>query len=204
MTVTLFGAPRTRAYRVAWMLEELGLDYRSVSVTAEEAASSGELLAVNPFGKVPALDDEGLHLWDSYAINHYLGRKHGAPLGPQDLAEEGQLLSWAFWTATAVEPLALIALTNGFLAPEDERDPEKIPPVMEALDRPLKVLDAYFDRKAYLVGERFTVADVNLVSVLGWVAISGGDLSPYPFATAWLARCGARPAARLVLSRMGL
>ncbi|MEO1193580.1 MAG: glutathione S-transferase family protein [Pseudomonadota bacterium] len=204
MTLTIYGAPLTRAYRVHWTLEELELDYRALPVTDEAAAVDPSVLAVNPFGLLPAVDDGGLHLWDSYAVNHYLVRKHGGPLGPADVAEEGQLLSWAFWTATVVEPLALVALMNGFLGKEGARDPDQIPPVMDQLDSPLQVLDRHLDHHPYLVGERFTVADINLVSVLGWVAISGGDLSPYPIATAWLARCGARPAARRVLATMDL
>ncbi len=204
MTLRIFGAPLTRAYRCFWLAEEIGLDYEAVPVTAEEAAGHAGLLAVNPMGKVPSLDDEGLHLWESYAINHYVARKYGGPLGPENLAEEGLLLSWAFWTATAIEPPALVMLMNGFLGKESERDPSKMPPAMEELRRPLEALEAHIDKAGYLVGERFTVADVNLVSVLGWVAVSGGDLAPYGSTVAWLARCGARPAARKVLASMGL
>ncbi len=204
MTLRIFGAPMTRAFRCFWLVEEIGLDYEAISVTAEEAATHSGLLAVNPMGKVPSLDDEGLHLWESYAINHYIARKYGGDFGSRDLAEEGQLLSWTFWTATQIEPQALIMLMNGFLGEESERDPEKIPPAMEELRRPLDALEAHIDKTGYLVGERFTVADVNLVSVLGWVAVSGGDLAPYGSTVAWLARCGARPAAKNVLARMGL
>jgi len=204
MTLRIFGAPRTRAYRCLWLAEELGLDYETVEIAAEEAAVSPVLLAVNPFGKVPALADGDLTLWESYAINHYLARRYGGDLGPRDLAEEGQMLSWAFLAATALEPLAEVVLLNGFWAEEAERDPARIPPAMQALERPLAALEAHVDRAGHLVGERFTVADIDLVSVLGWVAIGGGDLSPYQATVAWLARCGARPAARRVLARMGL
>ncbi len=204
MTLRIFGAPRTRAYRCFWLAEEIGLDYEAISVTAEEAATHPGLLAVNPMGKLPSLDDDGLHLWESYAINHYIARRYGGDFGPKDLAEEGQMLSWAFWTATAIEPPALIMLMNGFLGEESARDPAKIPPAMEELRRPLAALETHIDKTGYLVGERFTVADVNLVSVLGWVAVSGGDLAPYGSTVAWLARCGARPAAKKVLARMGL
>lgn len=204
MTVRIFGAPRTRAYRCFWLAEEIGLDYEAISVTAEEARTHAGLLAVNPMGKLPSMEDDGLCLWESYAINHYIARKYGGSFGPQDLAEDGQLLSWAFWTATAIEPPALIMLMNGFLGEEGECDPDKIPLAMEDLKRPLDSLEKHIDEHGYLVGERFTVAEVNLVAVLGWVAVSGGDLAPYGSTVAWLARCGARPAARKVLARMGL
>ncbi|MBC6404647.1 MAG: glutathione S-transferase family protein [Rhodospirillales bacterium] len=203
MGIRLFGAPRTRTYRCLWLAEEIGLDYEAVSIAAEEAAQHPNLLAVNPFGKVPSLDDDGLHLWESYAINHYLARKYGGDLGPQDLAEEGKLSSWAFWTATAIEPAALIVLTNGFLAEEEERDPERIALAMAELYRPLEGLETHIDHYGYLVGGRFTVADVNLVSVLSWVMIGGGDLAPYRSTAAWIARCGSRPAALKVLQSMG-
>lgn len=204
MSVTLFGAARTRAYRCQWLAEEIGLDYEIVEIGAEAAAAHPALGAVTPFGKVPALLDGELALWESYAINHYLARRYGGTLGPQDLAEEGLMLSWAFLAATALEPAAEVVFLNGFWAPEEERDAARIAPAMQALERPLAALEAHLERAGHLVGERFTVADVDLVSVLGWVAVGGGDLAPYPSTVAWLARCGGRPAARRVLARLGL
>ncbi len=203
MTVKIIGAARSRAYPCLWLAEEIGLDYARLDLDDPELARQAGLLILNPEGSVPAMEDGALRLWDNYAISLYIARRYGEALGPRDLAEEGQILSWTFWTATVVDPPAYVILINGFLGPEEERDPTLVAPAMQQLERPLALLERHFGSAAYLVGERFTVADVNLVSVLAWVAIAGGDLSAFPSTTAWLARCGARPAAKRVLSWMG-
>ncbi len=203
MALKLIGAARSRVYPCLWLAEEIGLDYERADVDDPDLARRAGQLILDPEGSVPALEDGALTLWDGYAINHYLARTYGGALGPRDPGEEGRILSWSFWTATVVDPPAHVILVNGFLGPEEERDPSLIAPAMERLTSPLALLERHFRSEHYLVAERFTVADVNLVSVLAWVAIAGGDLSPFPSTNAWLARCGGRPAAKRVLSWMG-
>ena len=88
---TLYGTTRSRAFRVMWTLEELGQPYEMVAA----APRSPEILAVNPSGKVPALDVDGTILTDSVAIMSYLADKHGGlthPAGTLERAQQDALL----------------------------------------------------------------------------------------------------------------
>lgn len=77
MALKIYGAVRTRAFRVLWLAEELGLDYQRIPLeTGPADARRPDYLGVNPTGRLPAIDDDGFILWESLAINLYLARKH--------------------------------------------------------------------------------------------------------------------------------
>ena len=74
----IYGIARTRAFRAIWIAKELGLDYEHIPIEIGEAgAKKTEYLAVNPNGRLPAIDDDGFVLWESLAITLYLAKKHG-------------------------------------------------------------------------------------------------------------------------------
>ncbi|MGA1675835.1 MAG: glutathione S-transferase family protein, partial [Pseudomonadales bacterium] len=75
-----------------------------------------------------------------------------------------------------------------------ERSDAKAAEYLAQLDRPLRVLEGELTGREYLLGERFTVADLNVASVFAWAGMAGLDLTPYPQVGAWLTRCLARPA----------
>src|SRR4030081_3014358 len=120
--LTIYGVYRSRASRNIWLAHELGLPFEHVPVIqhdrlpdAEAAGApintrSPEFLKVNPNARIPSIDDDGLVLHESLAINLYLAKKHGGPLAPADLAEDGEMGMWALWGATEVEPHALNVL----------------------------------------------------------------------------------------------
>src|SRR5262245_13758751 len=73
----IYGIARTRAFRALWVANELGLDYEHIPVEiGERGARQAEYLAVNPNGRLPAIDDNGFVLWESLAITLYLAKKH--------------------------------------------------------------------------------------------------------------------------------
>ena len=75
----IYGIARTRAFRVLWVAKELGLPYEHIPVEIGEAgARKPEYLAINPNGRLPAINDEGFALWESLAITLYLAKKHSA------------------------------------------------------------------------------------------------------------------------------
>src|SRR4029077_14762078 len=85
-------------------LYSLGLDYENVPVHfADGSAKTPEYLAVNPNGRIPAIDDNGFKLWESMAINLYLAKKHGSGLLPKTMEDEAQAIQWSFWVMTEVE-----------------------------------------------------------------------------------------------------
>jgi len=192
----VYGVPGSRAYRVLWMVNELGLDYEHVPVHfGDGSARTPEYLAVNPNARIPAIDDAGFKLWESMAINLYLAKKHDKGLWPKTLQGEAQALQWSFWAMTEAEKPALAALMHRVFLPEDVRDPRLADEGEQQLQKPLKVLDDALAKTGYLVGSSFSVADLNVASVLSWARLARVDLSGFPHVKQWLTAALQRPAA---------
>lgn len=202
----LYGVYRSRASRNIWLLNELGVPFELVPViqanrladpNAPDAplnSRSPAFLKVNPNGHIPSIDDDGLILHESLAINLYLARKHGGPLAPADVAEEGQMAYWTLWAATEVEPRSIQVLYNMVAKPAAERDPAAALAAVEALRAPFAVLDAALAKTGHPVGGRFTVADINLAEVVRYAAAATALFDDAPNVKAWLAAAQARPA----------
>lgn len=198
MALKIYGIARSRAFRTLWMAKELGLDYEHIKVDfADGGTRQPGYLAVNPNGHVPAIDDDGFRLWESMAINLYLAKKYGAgTLYPTRLDDEARAWQWSFWAMTEIERPALEVLMNRVAYPPDKRDTAAAGAAEHALRAPLKVLDSAVAAAPYLLGERFTVADLNVAAVLAWARQARVDLSPFAKAAAWLKNCHDRPAAQ--------
>ena len=204
--LTIYGVYRSRASRNIWLAGELGIPFKHVPVmqlyrlAGPEAAKgvlhtkSPEFLKVNPNGHVPSIDDDGLVLHESLAINLYLARKHGGPLAAANVAEEGLMSMWALWAATEVEPHALAVLNHRVSKPAAERDPKVAQAAIEALRGPFAVLDNALAATGFLVGGRFTVADINTAEVFRYAMAAPELFEAAPRVKAWLAACQARPA----------
>jgi glutathione S-transferase len=192
----IYGVAGSRAYRTLWMVNELGLEYENMPIHfADGSAKTPEYLAINPNGRIPAIDDNGLKLWESMAINLYLARKHDKGLWPKTIEGEAQAIQWSFWVMTEVEKPTLAVLFHKVFLPEGQRDPKAAEDGEQQLQRPLKVLDQALAKTGYLVGSSFTVADLNVASVLSWARIARMDLSAYPHVDKWLTATLRRPAA---------
>lgn len=210
----IFGTINSRTARTIWMAEELGVPYRLEAVDFQTRQTrSPEFLAINPNGHVPAIDDDGLRLSESIAINLYLARKHAdSPIAPRGLVEEGRTLTWSLFAVNELESSALAVLMHGRILPAERRDAGKLARARGALGPPLGVLELTLagggpmagppgradDEPAapqpYLIGQRFTVADLNVASVLDWARAAPDLLKAYPGVSAWLQRCFARDA----------
>ena len=212
----IFGVYLSRASRVYWMAEELGLPFEAIKVTqarylkdpfADDApynTRSPEFLAVNPSAQIPAIDDDGLVLTESLAITCYLARKHGGPLAPQDIAEEGEILKWTLWAATEVEPQTVqIVVTHDANLQDTDAGRQTIAVARRLLKMPLSVLELHLAGRDYIVGERFTVADLNVAEVIRYAMGEPGIFEDKPNILAWYERCHARPAfERMLAGRM--
>ncbi|MHC2263702.1 glutathione S-transferase family protein [Sinorhizobium meliloti] len=210
--LTIYGVYRSRASRNYWMAGELGLPFRSVPVVqarrvADPLAADAPLntkspgfLAINPMGLIPAIEDDGLVLTESLANNLYLARKHGGPLAPADIREEGQIGNWTMWAATEVEPHAVkivLAHDNGI-----EETPEgraEIAACARSLEKAFAVLETHLAERDYVVGDRFTVADLNLAEVFRCTMSQTDLFKRHPQVKAWLARCQSRPAFKAMM-----
>jgi glutathione S-transferase len=180
------------------MAKELGLDYEHVKVdfaTGETRTSA--YLALNPNGHIPIIDDDGFVLWESMAINLYLAKKYGAgTLYPTRLEDEARAWQWSFWGMTELERPVLTALFNRAILSEDKRDGAAADAAEKELGQPLRVLDGVLGRSANLLDDNFTVADLNVASILAWARPAQIDMSPFPKTAEWLKNCAERPAAR--------
>ena len=196
--ITLYGdASRTRANRCTWMLNELGVEYRHEPLAFRPGQEKpGDFLALNPNGKCPTLVDGDLALFESLAINLYLARRYGgATLGPRSVEEEALMTQWSFWVATEVEkPLLLTAAVRHLFDPHEPGD-EETQITLGKLKRPWSVLDAHLAGRDFILGDRFTVADLNVAAVMHFIPIAGIDISPWPALQRWLETCLGRPAA---------
>jgi glutathione S-transferase len=209
--LTIYGVYRSRASRNIWLANELGITFKHVPVMqlyrlSPEAAKttlhtrSPEFLKVNPNGHIPAIDDDGLVLNESLAINLYLAKKHGGPLAPANLAEDGQMGMWALWAAIEVEPHSLAVLNHRVGKPPAERDPKIAAAAIEALRAPFAVLDKHLAASGHVVGGRFTVADINAAEVFRYAMPAPELFEAAPRVKAWLAACHARPAFKSMMA----
>jgi len=192
MALTIYGSPRSRTMRVLWTAAELGLDYEHVSLNWNDPAlKQPEFLRINPAGTIPTIVDEGFALSESLAINLYLAKRYGAggeaPLHPGTIQGEAEVWRWSLWAQGHLEPWVQRAAVMTTLPVVDE---------MLAMTRPaLALLDQVLSERTWLVGDHFTVADLNVCAVLSPSRARRLDLEPFPAIRDWLARSYGRPAA---------
>jgi glutathione S-transferase len=192
----IYGVARTRAFRAIWMAKELGLDYEHVPIeTGPAGARKPEYLAVNPNGRLPAIEDDDFVLWESQAITLYLAKKHSpGRLYPATLEGEAKAWQWSLWAANEVERAVNIYSLHAVRLPPEDRDPKTLAQAVAILAPPFRVLDGALAGSPYLLGNDFTVADLNVAAVTSRAI--GMDLATMPRLADWLRRCHDRPAAR--------
>lgn len=200
MSLRLHGIGASRAARPLWLLEEMGVPYEHVSQSYQGGATrTPEFLALNPNGHIPVLEDDGIVVWESMAITLYLVRKFkDSPFAPATLAEEAETLRWTFWAVTECEKDALTVLMHRVAMPAERRDAALAEQAEKRLVRPLEILNAHLAGREYLCGDRFTVADINLASIVAWAQPARALMDGAPNVAAWLTRCQDRPAQQKV------
>jgi glutathione S-transferase len=194
----IYGIARTRAYRALWMAMELGIDYEHLPIEIGDAgARSPEFLAINPNGRLPVIVDDGFVLFESLAITLYLAKKHGK-LYPATLEGEAKAWQWSFWAIAEVDRGVNIWSLHAVRLPLEERNAALREEALKIIAAPFQVLDAALAKTPYLLGDEFTVADLNVAAVISRAIDM--DLSATPHLKAWLTRCLDRPAARKALA----
>lgn len=209
--VTIYGVYRSRASRNIWLANEIGMPFRHVPVIqvyrlpdpdAPDAplhTRSPAFTAVNPNARIPAMQDGDLVLCESLAINLYLAKKYGGALGPKDAAEDALVTQWAIWAMTEAEPHSIQILYNA--AGNPNADAGKREAAIVALAQPFAVLDAALAKDGFLVGGRFTVADINTAEVIRYAMPAPQLFEAAPHVKAWLAACHARPAFKAMMAK---
>ena len=196
----IYGIARTRAFRALWIANEVGLDYEHLPIKIGDAgARAPEFLNLNPNGRLPFIVDNGFVLFESLAITLYLAKKHAnGKLYPATLEDEARAWQWSLWAVTEVDRGVNIWSLHAVRLPPAERNAEKRNEALKVLAAPFKVLDAAVAQQLYLLGNDFTVADLNVAAVISRAIDM--DLAAVPNLKAWLMRCLDRPAARKALA----
>ncbi|MEM7002313.1 MAG: glutathione S-transferase family protein [Pseudomonadota bacterium] len=188
----LYGIANSRAFRSLWAAEEIGLDYEHVQTSFRGDAQEASYLAVNPNGRIPALVDGEMKLFESMAINTYLARVYGDGLLPTDASLEAQTWQWSIWGISEIEPLQMQIVVQKFFVPEDRRDESVVNQALRGLRRPLDVLEAHLKERDYLLGDRFTLADLNLAGVMDLLSLAEVSVDEWQAVRGWLDSCYAR------------
>jgi glutathione S-transferase len=188
--IRLYWSPRTRATRAVWLMEESGLPYEIEPVNihdpAAKAASPG-FLAASPLGKVPAIQDGPVAMADSAAIGIYIGDRYPETrLAPAiDDPDRGRYLFWMTFSPGVIEPAMAERFYN--IAPN---------PVAHGwgtFDAMIETVARAVEPGPWLLGDRFTAADVMIGSALSYMGYVG-MLPDDPVLRAYAGRCEARPA----------
>ena len=192
--IKMYGISGSRALRSLWAIEETGVEYEHVPTTYMDDSKSSEYLAINPNGKIPALVDGDLVLFESMAINMYLAKQYAPALYPNALHEEAQLFQWSVWGISEIEPLQMQIVLHTFLLPEDKRNEKIVASSGKQLKRPLQTLDAHLANRDWLLGDAFSIADLNLAAVMLLMRMVKYDYSEFESVSRWAAACYERPA----------
>jgi len=194
----LYEFPPTRSIRARWALQELGIPFEAtrVDLTKGEHQQPG-YKQVNPAGKLPAITDGELTLTESGAILLYLGEKYPEKgLMPRELVQRAELYRWLLFTITELEQPLWRMARNTTVYPPEQRVAADVASAKKDFSDMVRVIDAHMRGRQYVVGDRFSVADIALAYTLDW-ANEVELLQDCPGLVAYMERMYARPHAGL-------
>jgi len=181
------------AYKVRLLLSQLGLPFERIEHDIDRGATrTAEFLAKNPNGRVPVLEIEpGVYLAESNAIIFYLAE--GTPFLPEARLPRAQVLQWLFFEQYSHEPNIATPrywITHNVLTEERRR---LLAPKRELGYAALDVMERHLAQRLYMVGTRYSIADIALYAYTHVADQGGFDLGKYGAIRAWLGRVAAEP-----------
>lgn len=203
MTITLYYSPMSSSTRATWALEELGIPYEKKRLHLDKGEQKApDYLKINPNGKVPALTDGDVTMFESGAIIFYLGETYGVEKGlwpKAGSAERAEALTWAVWGMTELQPAvvsyAMHATDRKFAFPKELRHAPTVEASLKTWHHLTGILEARLAGREYIVGGGFTFCDLMLAGLFGFAMMMAGmPLEDRPNVAAWVARCQNRPA----------
>ena len=191
--LTIYGTKRSSGYRCHWLLAELGVEYETKSVDIGGGENKGEaFLKMNPNGKIPVLVDGDFVLFESFAINSYLAEKHRPELLGATLEQRALVNQWNCWAlANLADPYMTLIIQHYRKTPDNDDSAA----AHTAIARFLPILNQVLEGKDYLVANTFTIADINVSTMVDDQEMAGIDLSQYPNIDRWIQLLNERPAA---------
>ncbi len=178
-------------YKVRQLFAHLGIDYERREVDVIDRSGRLELLgALNPALRVPTLVfDDGRSMGESDAIMFYFAE--GTPYLPEDRFERAQVLQWLFFEQYSHEPNIAVArfwAIAGITPANSDREAKQ-----RGGTAALRAIEAHLTGREFLVGERYSIADIALYAYTHVAPEGGFELGPYPAINAWLERVAAQP-----------
>jgi glutathione S-transferase len=196
----LYGQYRSRAFRVAWLCKESNIPYEHQNVTINvEGATCKEpwYAALNPNKRVPAIDDDGVVMWESAAINLYLAEKYRSPLWPKDAAGKARMLQWAFYIANDVEPPMVTLQRHRHTLPPEQRNAALADEAEKQILPKMQVMEDHLAKNRFFSGADWGMADFMVASVCYSMWFNKfALLDKFPKFKAWLDASVNRPKAQ--------
>ena len=192
--VLLYNSPVSgNCYKVRLLLAQLGIEYETVELSVVDRSNRAEVLGdLNPGLRVPTVVlDDGRPLAESNAILWFFG--DGTQYAPENAYERAQMLQWMFFEQYSHEPYIAVARFWKTYSGDPERFERQKERLLAGGYAALDALERQLDGRGFLVGERYSLADVSLYAYTHVAHEGGFDLEPYPATRAWLDRVAAQP-----------
>ena len=197
--LTLYGSVNSSAGRCIWALEEAGISFVLQSVDLKKGEQKAPwFLALNPNGKIPVLVDGDFFLYESYAINWYVAEKYAPQLLLSTAEDRALVQQWTHWSGFHLQchietVMYFTFFSRGTLEAMEKAKNDLVPY--------LHVLDATLEKNEYILGSDFSLADINVGSVVNLGASLNLDYTPYVHISRWLLSLKARDAYARAIAR---
>ncbi len=201
MSLTFYYTPQSSADRVHASLQALGVPYEEVRVNLRAGdAKKPEFLALNPNAKVPLVVIDGTPVFESVAIQIALGERYGVEKGlwpALNSPEHLTAITWLVWAQVNLTGAVFRYMENtADWMPKDQKNPAQAEAALTEMKALLTILDAQLEGRDYITGKQNTLADIDIVSVLGWgLMMAKLDMTPYANVARWLSRVSGPSAA---------
>ena len=192
----LYFAPNSRAVRIAWLLEELGLDYELEKYTVgDRALRTPEYYKIHPMGRIPVLEDGGTRIYESGAIVQYLLARHGNGKFAPDVNDPSfpEYLQWLHYAEGSIMGQVNILVVETILLPPEKRNDVNVNRALKLLRVALGNVDNRLQDREYLTGT-FTGADIMTGHACFGAMKAGAEIDDYEYLNAYINRLLKRPA----------
>ncbi|MGH1417577.1 MAG: glutathione S-transferase family protein [Hyphomicrobiaceae bacterium] len=186
----LIGLPATRAFRIIWMMEELGLRYEIDPV----APHTDEARAFNPSGKIPMLQVGDDILLDSVAICQFLADRHSKLTFVAGSVERGKQDGWTQFAVDDVESTLWYSAKHSFVLPEELRSKTVLKACRYDFDRAMTAFEKRLGDNEFVMGDTFTVPDILFGHLAGWAMVNAKWDIPKGKVSEYFSRVRSRPA----------
>ncbi len=190
---------RPNAYnvqKVLWFIHELGIEFEHINIgSVAGELDTEEFFAINPHGRIPVIQDDELHVWESNTILRYLASTYGKELfWLENPVDRSRVERWMDWELASLQPDFLSLFWSYFRTPENQRNRKKIKCSMERCEKNLSILDVHLKNNLYVAGSKFSIADCAVGTSFYRYFNMGINPPILPNVHRWYQRLSDRPA----------